>query len=60
MTTKLVADDADALVVDGVCALEDYLNEHQRACDKLKQVMLLLMLLLVLFVSICAPCSSWN
>ncbi|GAB9475049.1 hypothetical protein Gpo141_00012156 [Globisporangium polare] len=37
MATKLVADDADALLVDGVCALEDYLNEHQRACEKLKQ-----------------------
>lgn len=39
---KQRADDADALLVDGVCALEDYLNEHQRACEKLKQVLQLL------------------
>lgn len=39
--TAMTPDDADALLVDGVCALEDYANEHQRACEKLKQVRLL-------------------
>ncbi|KAF1333178.1 hypothetical protein FI667_g3007, partial [Globisporangium splendens] len=32
----------DSLLVDGLCAYEDYLNEHQRACEKLKQVLRLL------------------
>lgn len=54
MATKLVADDADALLVDGVCALEDYLNEHQRACEKLKQVPLLFTLLMSLWL-----CCAW-
>lgn len=33
------ADEADKLLVEGVESLEEYLNEHEIACAKLKQVL---------------------